>query len=502
MRPDWHLKLGYQARLRPQYFVDELIERGSIHQPDVYPFAAHLADRWGCDTILDIGCGRAGKLAPLHERFHVIGIDIGENLEYCRRTHAFGEWIERDLEVPGELPIPSEVLSRSLIVCADVIEHLVDPSPLLYELKRLLEHAPMALVSTPERDRARGIDDLGPPGNPHHVREWNRLEFGSLLGSVPIRVPFLGLTRSTSLDGPANTILALCESSSAPGTEPVRPSFRVLAIMASYNEEDIIVPAIRTLLEQGVEVHLMDNGSTDATVRRTKEAFGGTVPIERFPQTGPADRYDWTGILRRKEQIAAQSGADWCLHHDADAIRRPPWPNLDLREALWRVDRQGFSAVDHTLLDFRPVDETWGTGSSSLEDHFRYFEWGLRPGQQLQIKAWKNLGPVDLAETGGHEARFQGRRVYPLNFLLKHYPIRSSRQARSKIDSRRERVTASERQRGWHTQYDQLAGAHTFRWSPEGLSHFDRDRFEVELLTERLARIGRVFSGDGSRAEP
>ncbi len=266
--------------------------------------------------------------------------------------------------------------------------------------------------------------------------------------------------------------------------------------MASFNEEDIIVPSIQKLVEQEIEVHLIDNGSTDNTVRRVEEGFGEAVRIERFPPTGPSDWYDWTGILRRKEQIAATSGADWCIHHDVDEIRLGPWPGLNLREALWQADRQGFNAVDHTLLNFRPIDEGYQSGSS-FENHFQHYEWGSRPGERLQIKAWKNKGPVDLAEAGGHEARFHGRRLYPLNFLLKHYPLRSSQQGREKIRSRRERVSAAERRRGWHTHYDHWGSDPTLLWSPERLARFERHRFEAERLTERLARIGAVFSGVG-----
>jgi len=33
------------------------------------------------------------------------------------------------------------------------------------------------LISTVERDICRGVSDMGPPKNGHHVREWNKLEF-------------------------------------------------------------------------------------------------------------------------------------------------------------------------------------------------------------------------------------------------------------------------------------------------------------------------------------
>ncbi|MCK7581174.1 MAG: hypothetical protein MZV65_39765 [Chromatiales bacterium] len=48
---------------------------------------------------------------------------------------------------------------------------------------------------------------------------------------------------------------------------------------------------------------------------------------------------------------------------------------------------------------------------------------------RLQIRCWKKTGaPVDLTTTGGHEARFPGRRVFPVRFPMRHYPIRSAEQ--------------------------------------------------------------------------
>ena len=111
-------------------------------------------------------------------------------------------------------------------------------------------------------------------------------------------------------------------------------SFRVIAIIAAFNEGDIISPVISHLVENGIDAYLIDNHSTDDTVERAAGWLGkGLLHIERFPQSSAdAAKFEWTAILRRKEELANTLQADWFIHHDADEIRESPWPNVTLKE--------------------------------------------------------------------------------------------------------------------------------------------------------------------------
>ena len=44
---------------------------------------------------------------------------------------------------------------------------------------------------------------------------------------------------------------------------------RITAIVAAFNEADIIRQTVGDLVEQGIAVHLIDDGSTDGTARRS-----------------------------------------------------------------------------------------------------------------------------------------------------------------------------------------------------------------------------------------
>lgn len=196
---------GYKPRLVPDYFQDTMPD-GKVWQPDVYPMAARLARQLKCGTLIDIGCGRGHKLLPLKDTFGIVGVDTGDNIDYCRATYDWGEWIDCDLE--RDLPmINGGVAERSVVICADVIEHLIDPSFLMATLEKLAERAPVILLSTPDRGRVYGYDQDGPPGNPHHVREWMLPEMVEWLHTYDLRIAWAGWTRSNNVDVSKNTLL-------------------------------------------------------------------------------------------------------------------------------------------------------------------------------------------------------------------------------------------------------------------------------------------------------
>jgi hypothetical protein len=264
-------------------------------------------------------------------------------------------------------------------------------------------------------------------------------------------------------------------------------AFRVVALIAAYNEADIIEPVLDHLAANGVWSYLIDNGSTDETIARARRWLGrGLLGIERLadPDGG---RTSWRALLARKRELARELGADWYVHHDADEVREGPWPGMTLREAIRWVDRAGFSAIDFRVLNFAPVDDAFRDGMDP-RSHFQRWE---EPGEYdlMQRKCWKAGGAdLDLAE-GGHDVRFAGRRIFPLRFPLRHYPIRSQAHGLRKVfEERRDRFTEEERAFGWHLQYDHIEGPdHLFLRNPAALRPFDLDEIRLETLLHDAA---------------
>jgi hypothetical protein len=256
---------------------------------------------------------------------------------------------------------------------------------------------------------------------------------------------------------------------------------KVVAIVSAYNEADVIEQTTRDLIDQGVHVYLLDHHSTDGTADLVRPLLGrGVLAIERFP-ADCASRFELRGILARKEELSASLDADWLINHDADELREAPWPGATLVEALEVVDCLGWNAVDFAVLNFQPTTDEYQPGDD-LRLSFPYYE-GPQSFDKLQIRCWKKQPRVDLVSTGGHEARFDGRSVFPLRFLLRHYPIRGQRHGERKIFiDRRPRFDEAERGIGWHVQYSGVAPGHRFLRDPSALIRFDPTATRIDAL--------------------
>ncbi|HEY6065683.1 MAG TPA: glycosyltransferase family 2 protein [Thermoanaerobaculia bacterium] len=283
--------------------------------------------------------------------------------------------------------------------------------------------------------------------------------------------------------------------------------FRVIALVSAYNEADVISRVIGHLVENGVDIYLIDNRSTDDTVAQARPWIGrGLIEIEEFPPEPPPEGetlpFDWTAILQRKEELAAELPADWFLHHDADEFREAPWPGVTLKEAIRWVDRLGYNCLDFRVYNFPPTDDRFRPGDDPRE-HFRYWE---EAGQfdRGQLKGWKKrAGPVSLVPSGGHEVGIPDRRVFPIPFLLRHYPIRGQDHGRRKVfGERRGRFVDRERARRWHIQYDEIVGEdHDFLADPAKLRPWDADQARLELLLDNaVTRHEKYLAGQANLA--
>lgn len=186
------IKDGYTARLEPDYFYDTL-DDSSQWQADVYRLAVQLARHWGAKFLIDIGCGQGHKLAQYAGEFGLIGYDYGANIEVCKEKYNSAVWLECNL---NEQVIESDVFQNSVVICADVIEHLPDPTALMKTLRNASKLAKFVLVSTPDRLRVYKKDHDGPPGNPAHVREWTNAELQAWFKSEGFRIQWAGWTVS------------------------------------------------------------------------------------------------------------------------------------------------------------------------------------------------------------------------------------------------------------------------------------------------------------------
>ena len=210
MNDRYGIRADYISRSEPEYFDDTAREYdGLVWQPDVYRHAAAFADRLGAGSIIDIGPGSGDKLNAIAGRRHAIGLDFGANLQTCASRYPHREWRELDIDNDAALPVTVDELTGAVIVCADVIEHLVRPERLMALLADALAHASVAVLSTPDRVRLAGPRHLGPPRNPHHVREWTRDELAAFLRIAGFEHAVVRYTRENNMRPDFRTIEAV-----------------------------------------------------------------------------------------------------------------------------------------------------------------------------------------------------------------------------------------------------------------------------------------------------
>lgn len=278
--------------------------------------------------------------------------------------------------------------------------------------------------------------------------------------------------------------------------------FKIIAIISAYNEADIINHVIGDLIKNGIDVYLLDNSSTDDTVEQAKKWLNkGLLHIESFPQdcgypTRNEKEYVWRDILKRKEELAYILDADWFIHADADEFRASVFSNTTLAEGIKKVDELGYNAINFELFNFRPTENNF-VPYEDVRNYLTKYE----PGSWFdsnQIKAWKKpKQKVDLVTNGGHIVVFEGLNVFPINFILMHYPIRSEIHGRRKILTERlNRYSREELKMGWHCQYnDFVLSSKQMLWSSNKLEEFDIENIRQSLFKRYQVRE-KIYKSD------
>ena len=264
---------------------------------------------------------------------------------------------------------------------------------------------------------------------------------------------------------------------------------KILAMIHTYNEEDIIQTTLEYLMTQGIDVYVLDNWSTDTTFRKVQEVqkkYPDRITLKKFPDNKPeGNDYNWTSQLHETERLSKILGYDWYIHYDADEIRMSPFPDTTLADFINFVDTLGYNAIDTTVLNFRMTDK-----QDNIFGKNTYFELGRRPTFFMQTKTWKKCQDIDLATTGGHLAQFENQKVYPIKILNKHYPLRNIEQAEKKVfQDRLPRFEKEKKEKGWHGHYDKIAETKDFIYKKENLHKFDDNALEHYTL-ELISGIG------------
>ena len=170
--------ITYEVSAIGEYWTEERIFKSHFFQHHVYTLAAEIAKENNFSIGMDLGCGPATKakkiLAPVLKEVYLVDQPNCESL--VTKIFPEAKFFPVNLEYDG-LSIDKQM---DLIVCADVLEHLADPTACLEFALNHLSPSGIVVFSTPERDILRGSNCNNSP-NSTHVREWNGSEFKNLL---------------------------------------------------------------------------------------------------------------------------------------------------------------------------------------------------------------------------------------------------------------------------------------------------------------------------------
>jgi len=196
----FEIKAGYFINKEDLHFNDT--SNKDEYQNEVYQHAQLLMSRHHLSTVLDIGCGSAFKLMKYMSQYDTTGIDVQSTVEFLKHQYPDRNWLET-----AKIK-ESSLLTADLIICADVIEHVQDPTQLLTFINRIRDWK-FLVISTPDRDMARGRWSYGPPPNVFHIREWNREEAIRFLGK------YFEVLESTITNKAQSTHMLVCTKKSA-----------------------------------------------------------------------------------------------------------------------------------------------------------------------------------------------------------------------------------------------------------------------------------------------
>lgn len=156
---------GYRIREKPESWDDTNMK--DEWQREVYLMALAVMASNGYKSVIDVGCGSGYKLIKYLGKYDTVGMDIPATVDFLQNKYPANEWVT---EKPSR--------KFDMVICADVIEHVLDPDALCASLRSLSKG--LIVISTPDRLRP-GEPPFGPSRNRSHVREWSFAEFGGYI---------------------------------------------------------------------------------------------------------------------------------------------------------------------------------------------------------------------------------------------------------------------------------------------------------------------------------
>lgn len=234
---------------------------------------------------------------------------------------------------------------------------------------------------------------------------------------------------------------------------------RLLGMIPVYNESDIIESVINYLVSQGVELVILDNGSTDGSYEIcSKHVSKGVLSLE----TVFTERFEFDLIIRKLYETALSYRPDWILLNAADEFLESPYPDLKLKEAIQLEDQKGYNLIQFNNFEFWPTEQDRESLETDVRKRLKYYTWN----DDCQFRCWKVYAGIKVGGSAGHYPVFPknvNMKIAKNKYVLRHYRIRSYQHGLKKIFTERlPRYPAEERSKGRHVHYDKFGRDEVF----------------------------------------
>ena len=220
-----------------------------------------------------------------------------------------------------------------------------------------------------------------------------------------------------------------------------------------YNESDIIESVVRHLISQGVDLVILDNGSTDGTYEICSRFLGhGVLSIEKLI----TEHFNFDLLEQQLYQQVLNRDADWALLSGADEFLESPYPHVTLEKAIESDDQKGYNLIQFNNFEFWPTEQDYASHELDAKKRIKYYTWN----DDMQFRCWKIIPNIRVTGTTGHYPQFpEGHkvRIPHTKYILRHYRVRSYEQGVRKIFiDRLPRYPEEDRKKGLHVQYDKF----------------------------------------------
>jgi len=220
-----------------------------------------------------------------------------------------------------------------------------------------------------------------------------------------------------------------------------------------YNESDIIESVVRHLISQGVDLVILDNGSTDGTYEICSRFLGhGVLSIEKLI----TEHFNFDLLEQQLYQQVLNRDADWALLSGADEFLESPYPHVTLEKAIESDDQKGYNLIQFNNFEFWPTEQDYASHEPDAKKRIKYYTWN----DDMQFRCWKIIPNIRVTGTTGHYPQFpEGHkvRIPHTKYILRHYRVRSYEQGVRKIFiDRLPRYPEEDRKKGLHVQYDKF----------------------------------------------